>query len=101
MNIMTISFGDLDAHEQPSEALRAEWKSFSRLEPQELAADPRIDDPRAPLSDSGFLTYGTIPTKQIVEAFGHLGINGLLENDAPIIHHPLLPGQYRIGCSGR
>lgn len=93
---MTISLSDLDAHEQPSESLRSEWKSFTRLDPSVVLQDPRIDDPRADPAASGFLTAGSITKTQLAAAFKHLDISsedhGVALDDAPIVYHPLLPG---------
>lgn len=91
---MTISLSDLDAHEQPSAELRAEWKAFTRLEPEVLLQDSRIDDPRAPASASGFLAAGSISKSQLSDAFQHIGVTDahLPEDGARVIYHPLLPG---------
>uniref|UniRef100_A0A8H7NNG9 Fe2OG dioxygenase domain-containing protein n=1 Tax=Bionectria ochroleuca TaxID=29856 RepID=A0A8H7NNG9_BIOOC len=70
---MTINLGDLDAHEQPSDELRAEWKSL-------------------PLSETGFVSAGSISKNQLTEAFKQLGLSQEVQEDAQIIHHPLLPG---------
>jgi hypothetical protein len=93
---MTVSLGDLDAHEQPSEEMRAEWKSFVRMDPKVLLNDPRIDDPRRPISETMFQSAGAIPKDAVAEAFRQLRPNQDLEmpsQDAPIIYHPLLPGE--------
>jgi hypothetical protein len=89
---MTINLGDLDAHEQPSDELRAEWKSFSKKEPAELLNETKLDDPRLPLSETGFVSAGSISKNQLTEAFKQLGLSQEVQEDAQIIHHPLLPG---------
>lgn len=89
---MTINLGDLDAHEQPSDELRAEWKSFSKKEPAELLNETKLDDPRLPLSQTGFVSAGSISKNQLTEAFKQIGISQEAQEDAQIIHHPLLPG---------
>ncbi|CAH0015109.1 unnamed protein product [Clonostachys rhizophaga] len=89
---MTINLGDLDAHEQPSDELRAEWKSFSKKEPAELLNETKLDDPRLPLSQTGFVSAGSIAKNQLTEAFKQLGLSQEVQEDAQIIHHPLLPG---------
>ncbi|KAK5996598.1 Alpha-ketoglutarate-dependent dioxygenase abh1 [Cladobotryum mycophilum] len=92
---MTASVVHLDAHEQPSEEMRAEWKSFSRADQAALLADPRIDDPRLPLEDNGFRQTGAaIPRAQLADAFARLRpeFGAEARGDVPIIHHPLLPG---------
>ncbi|KAI5459293.1 hypothetical protein BGZ63DRAFT_361618 [Mariannaea sp. PMI_226] len=91
---MTKNLTELDAHEQPSEQMRAQWKSFVRKEPAELVDDPKIDDPRAPLEESGFVTFAKVPKAQIESSFAKLGpeFTKYADRDVPIIHHPLLPG---------
>ncbi|KAH6887536.1 hypothetical protein B0T10DRAFT_489906 [Thelonectria olida] len=91
---MTVSLTELDAHEQPSDHMRAEWKGISRKEPSELVNDPRIDDPRAPLEQSGFVPFSSLPKEQVASSFAQLGPEYVkyAEADVPIIHHPLLPG---------
>lgn len=92
---MTVALGDLDAHEQPSDKMRAEWKMFSKMDATELLKDSRIDDPRLPTSQNGFRKTGQIPKEQISQAFEHLGLKeqaNVVKDDALIIHHPLLPG---------
>ncbi|KAH7312152.1 hypothetical protein B0I35DRAFT_436248 [Stachybotrys elegans] len=85
---------DLDAHEQPSDRMRAEWKAFTRLEQPALQQDARIDDPRLPLEQNGFRQAGAIPESCLKQAFSQLGPEypDLATADVPIIHHPLLPG---------
>lgn len=85
---------DLDAHEQPSEQMKAEWKHFSRLDQDVLLQQTPLDDPRRPLEESGFHLAGHIPRSQISQAFSHLRPDFAAEagDDAPIIYHPLLPG---------
>ncbi|KAM0454867.1 hypothetical protein ACHAPV_008240 [Trichoderma viride] len=86
---------DLDAHEQPSEQMKAEWKHFSRLD-QSILLQETLDDPRLPLSESGFIQAGSIPRSTISEAYSHLGPEYAAVDadgaDAPILYHPLLPG---------
>ncbi|KAG5984821.1 hypothetical protein E4U55_003039 [Claviceps digitariae] len=92
---MAVSLSDIDAHEQPSDEMRAEWKFFAKLDPSTLALqDPRIDDPRRPLSENSFRQAGQIGKGQIERAFAELDpeLAGLAEGDVPVIHHPLLPG---------
>ncbi|KAL3962770.1 hypothetical protein ACCO45_004293 [Purpureocillium lilacinum] len=93
---MAVSLAELDAHEQPSDAMRAEWKAFSKQEPEALAHDPRIDDPRLlPLERSGFqATAAPIKREQLERAFSDLDpeLASLAREDAPVLFHPLLPG---------
>ncbi|KAF4464189.1 alkylated dna repair alkb [Fusarium albosuccineum] len=90
----TTNLTELDAHEQPSDEMRAEWKSFSRQDPKSLNSDPRIDDPQAPLEKSGFRIVTTLPREQIASSFTHLGHDLASEaaGDVQVIHHPLIPG---------
>ncbi|KAH6981347.1 hypothetical protein BKA56DRAFT_673750 [Ilyonectria sp. MPI-CAGE-AT-0026] len=91
---MTTNLTELDAHEQPSDHMRAEWKGFSRQDASALINSPSIDDPRGPLQESGFLTAGTLPKAQLASSFAKLAPEyaAHAEGDVPIIYHPLLPG---------
>ncbi|KAH0601831.1 hypothetical protein MHUMG1_00710 [Metarhizium humberi] len=91
---MTVSLAELDAHEQPSDEMRAEWKHFYRLDPSVVVQDPRIDDPRLPLSENGFQAAGKIDKTQVADAFAALGdhLRSLAQEDIPVISHSLLPG---------
>lgn len=100
---MAVSLGDLDAHEQPSDTMRAEWKAFTKLDHNVVLQDPRIDDTRRPHEETGFKTAGHISKAQMKEAFSQLGLNEdvvPVEEDAPILHHPLLPGKTPFGNVG-
>ncbi|KAG6193225.1 hypothetical protein E4U10_003787 [Claviceps purpurea] len=86
---------ELDAHEQPSDEMRAEWKFFSKLDPSALAShDSSIDDPRKPLSENGFQAAGQIDKSRVERAFTELDpeLAGLAGGDVPVIYHALLPG---------
>ncbi|KAH7161579.1 hypothetical protein EDB81DRAFT_349245 [Dactylonectria macrodidyma] len=91
---MTTNLTELDAHEQPSEHMRAEWKRLSRQEAEAFIDNPSVDDPRAPLHESGFLTAGSLPQAQLAIGFAKLAPEcaAFAESDVPIIYHPLLPG---------
>ena len=91
---MTFNLTELDAHEQPSDEMRAIFKQFSRMEPEALPHDERIDDPRLPPEQNGFRTAGCISRKQMADAFSHLGLEyeSHAKDDAPILFHPILPG---------
>lgn len=93
---MTANLTELDAHEQPSDEMRTEWKYFSKLEPAVLVKDPRIDDPRLSLSENGFKIAGSIAKDEVERAFRSLGDEyaSYAESDVPIIYHPLLPGPF-------
>ncbi|KIL92448.1 hypothetical protein FAVG1_03626 [Fusarium avenaceum] len=88
------NLAEIDAHEQPSDEMRAEWKGYMRQDHKSLLNDPRIDDPRAPLEESGFRQISSVSKEQIAKGFARLDPNlaSQAENDIPIIHHPLLPG---------
>jgi len=43
---MAVDITDLDAHEQPSDELRAHWKGYSKTDHKILLDHPDIDDPR-------------------------------------------------------
>ncbi|KAH7275980.1 hypothetical protein MRS44_005828 [Fusarium solani] len=90
----TTNLTELDAHEQPSDEMRAEWKSFMRQDQKSLLDDPRIDDPRAPLEKSGFRIVTTLSRAQIASSFAHLNpdLASEAEGDVSVIHHPLIPG---------
>lgn len=94
----TTNLTELDAHEQPSDEMRAEWKSFMRQDQKSLLDDPRIDDPRAPLEKSGFRTVTTLSRAQIASSFAHLNpdLASEAEGDVSVIHHPLIPGSLRV-----
>lgn len=91
---MASSKAELDAHEQPSPELRAEWKSISRLTPADLEHYTAIDDPRAATLDSGFHHAEPIEREQLRSAFASLNprLAELASGDSPVIYHSLLPG---------
>ncbi|KAK3901756.1 hypothetical protein C8A05DRAFT_44662 [Staphylotrichum tortipilum] len=93
---MTADIKQLDAHEQPSEDLRAKWKAFARAEPKDLANNQGIDDLQDPQTTAEFCTAGTIPVDTLNRAFRHICPSDAPEfqaaADAPIYYHPLLPG---------
>ncbi|KAH7192510.1 uncharacterized protein B0J16DRAFT_61596 [Fusarium flagelliforme] len=88
------NLAEIDAHEQPSDEMRAEWKVFMRQDHKSLLDDPRIDDPRAPLEESGFRQVSTISKEQVAKSFARLdpALASEAEKDVQVIHHPLLPG---------
>jgi hypothetical protein len=92
---MTVDITSLDAHEQPSDELRAKWKAYSKTEVADLSRHD-IDDLRIPEKAAEFVLAGKIPTDQLRTSFTHLSqdITSSVElADAPIYYHPLLPGQ--------
>ncbi|KAH8157922.1 hypothetical protein CIB48_g10324 [Xylaria polymorpha] len=92
---MTIDLTTLDAHEQPSDELRALWKGISRTGHAELAKHPDIDELDA--SNPGeFQLVSHIPSEKLNEAFqllqGSVETTSELTKDVPIYSHPILPG---------
>ncbi|KAI3333768.1 hypothetical protein F4824DRAFT_470783 [Ustulina deusta] len=93
---MTIDLTTLDAHEQPSNELRALWKKYSRTDHAEFANHPDIDELDVSRPDD-FQLAGHIPGEKLNESFRILQ-GDVVENapelpkDAPIYFHPLLPG---------
>lgn len=94
---MSPDLTELDAHEQPSDEMRAEWKRFSRQDPRSFLTDDRVDDPRAPPDLAGFRSAGTLTQSQLAASFTHLDpeLASQAESDAPILYHPLLPGEFQ------
>ncbi|KAJ4138944.1 hypothetical protein NW765_002840 [Fusarium oxysporum] len=92
--MVSANLSEIDAHEQPSDEMRAEWKSYMRQDHKSLLNDPRIDDPRAPLEESGFRQVSSLLKEQVAKSFAHLNPDFALqvEKDVPVIHHPLIPG---------
>ncbi|KAK4168319.1 hypothetical protein QBC43DRAFT_201567 [Cladorrhinum sp. PSN259] len=93
---MTVDIKDLDAHEQPSDELRATWKTFSRTEQKDLLSSGEIDDLLCDEKRAEFHVAGTISAQTLNESFKHVcpseGPEIRVEKDAPIYYHPLLPG---------
>lgn len=100
MQTMTVDIKDLDAHEQPSDELRAKWKAFSRADQKELLNSSGIDDLQSAESATEFRLAGTIPAETLNRSFRHictdLGPEVQASKDAPIYYHPLLPGRPRF-----
>ncbi|KAG8670023.1 hypothetical protein FPOAC2_09365 [Fusarium poae] len=90
----TTNLTEIDAHEQPSDEMRAEWKSYMCQDHKSLLNDTRIDDPRAPLEESGFRKVSIISKEQVARSFArlHPDLTSEVESDVQVIHHPLLPG---------
>lgn len=93
---MTAEITSLDAHEQPSDELRAKWKKHSKMEQSDLFGSDAIDDLSFPEKVAGFVRAGEIKAEQIAESFSHLSKEGspslVVGGDAPIYYHPILPG---------
>ncbi|KLU88192.1 oxidoreductase [Magnaporthiopsis poae ATCC 64411] len=85
---MTINLTDLDAHEQPSDRMRAIWKSYARAEPADIVASGDVDDDLA-----SFILSAKLPAQTLTEGFRHLDPTAApVADDSPVYHHPLLPG---------
>lgn len=94
---MTVDVASLDAHEQPSETLRAIWKGFSKADPEETARSGSIDDLEDPEKAAEFKLLHSIPSATLARAFNdfvqdeHCPVR--VDGDAPVYYHPILPGQ--------
>ena len=95
---MTVEITELDAHEQPSEELKAQWKSYSKTEQKDLIDSGEIDDLECAEKTAEFCLAGTIPAERLNTSFKHITPPGStpvqVDKDAPIYYHPLLPGQF-------
>jgi hypothetical protein len=92
---MTADITELDAHEQPSDEMRAEWKSFAKAEQKDILKRDNIDDLNIPEKAAQFVVAGKISVDKLQASFDSLqpGISSTLDlKDAPIYYHPLLPG---------
>lgn len=94
---MTVDIKELDAHEQPSDELKAKWKNYSRTEQQDLADNGDIDDLDSQEKIAEFCLAGTIPAERLNASFRHVypaeATPFQVDKDAPIYYHPLLPGE--------
>ena len=95
---MGVDITELDAHEQPSEELKAQWKAYSKTDQKELLAGADIDDLASSESRKEFQVAGTVPAERLNNSFKHLlegsGLDVQVHDDAPIYFHPLLPGRF-------
>ncbi|KAK4196849.1 hypothetical protein QBC40DRAFT_286563 [Triangularia verruculosa] len=93
---MTVDIKELDAHEQPSDQLRAKWKGFSRTEQKDLLEGNDIDDLLSLEKAAEFVVAATIPAETLNQSFKHVCPPGspeiTVDNDVPVYYHPLLPG---------
>jgi hypothetical protein len=94
---MTADITELDAHEQPSDELRAKWKTYSKTEQNELIDSGDIDGLDSPEKAAEFRIAGAIPVERLRGSFAHIlpsdSTEFQVEKDAPIYYHPLLPGK--------
>ena len=92
---MTQDLTSLDAHEQPSDRLRAIWKSISKTDQEELLRSHEIDDPRSPAFLTQLHQAGSIAASRMSDAFAHVTDPSTAAadvQDAPIYYHPMIPG---------
>lgn len=94
---MTVDVTTLDAHEQPSDQMRAIWKGFAKTNQDILLKEGNIDDLSIPEIAAEFQKAGTIPVEKIREAFSCLENDNQslspVEDDAVIYYHPIIPGE--------
>ncbi len=92
-----LDINHLDAHEQPSDELRAKWKAFSKAEPKDLLNSRVIDDLQDSEIAAEFCLAGTIPVETLNRSFREICPSDAPEfqatKDAQIYYHPLLPGR--------
>ncbi|CAJ2504977.1 Uu.00g123710.m01.CDS01 [Anthostomella pinea] len=93
---MTIDLTTLDAHEQPSDELRVNWKRYSRTEHADFASHLEIDELDPSDAKSAFRLAEHLPSERLRSSFQQLEGDEwdahTTVNDAPIYFHPLLPG---------
>lgn len=93
---MTVNLQDLDAHEQPSDQLRATWKSYYRSDHGAFVDHPDVDDFHIPEKAAELHRSGVIPAEKLALAFRQIEGPDWNPNqelsDAPIYFHPLMPG---------
>lgn len=93
---MTVDIKELDAHEQPSDQLRAKWKAFSRTEQKDVLEGNDIDDLLSPEKAAEFVIASTISAETLNQSFKHVCPPGspeiTVDKDVPVYYHPLLPG---------
>lgn len=99
---MTVDLTTLDAHEQPSDHMRAIWKGYSKTEKADLLNGCDIDDLLLPEKVSEFQKAGSIPAEKLQAAFSSLTEGDpsvsipQVDEDAILYHHPLIPGKLVI-----
>lgn len=93
---MTVDLTTLDAHEQPSDLMRATWKSYAKADKADVLSGGDIDDLLMPEKAAEFQKAGVIPAEKLRTAFsslvGECSTVPQVEEDATILYHPILPG---------
>lgn len=96
---MTVDLTTLDAHEQPSDHMRAIWKGYSKAEDHLLLTSGDVDDLAIPEKLAEFDRAGSISAEKLHVAFSRLTEDAssvvhsdLSDHDAVIYRHPLVPG---------
>lgn len=98
---MTVDLTTLDAHEQPSDHMRAIWKGYAKTDKADLLKSHDIDDLSLPEKAAEFKKAGTISAEKLLAAFLRLAdgdpsvVIPPVDEDAVIYHHPLIPGKSR------
>lgn len=90
----------MDAHEQPSDHLRAIWKGYAKTENINLLSSGDIDDLSVPEKAAEFQKAGSISADSIRTAYTRLAGDdpsiALVDKDIDVLHHPLIPGEPKI-----
>ncbi len=94
---MTADAAPLDAHEPPSDELRALWKGYARVDAGELTERADVDDLLVPERAAEFRLSSAIPSTTLSRVFSDFAQDGggcavQVGRDAPVYHHPALPG---------
>lgn len=95
---MTVdNLHELDAHEQPSDQMKALWKSYSKAEQKDILGSQDVDDLHTEACRDEFITTSSIRASDIKGAFSKFDPEGSYEavEDAPMYYHELLPGKPR------
>lgn len=94
---MPLDLTTLDAHEQPSQELKATWKKYSRTDHADFICHPDIDELDLTKDVGAFHLEGHIPREKLISSFNQLEDESWDEaqvsQDAPFYSHPLVPGQ--------
>ncbi|KAI0898842.1 alkylated DNA repair protein AlkB [Annulohypoxylon nitens] len=93
---MPLDLTTLDAHEQPSQELKATWKKYSRTDHADFISHPDIDELDFTKNVGAFHLEGHIPREKLISSFKQLEDESRdkaqISQDAPFYSHPLVPG---------